>query len=67
MMAFYEGLTHSEIAQRMLRPFGTIKAWTRRSLMRLKVCMGVSACIDMNILLLLIKLPLLAREGATAP
>ncbi|CAN5272490.1 sigma-70 family RNA polymerase sigma factor [soil metagenome] len=39
VMAFYEGLTHSEIAQRMSRPLGTIKAWTRRSLMRLKACL----------------------------
>lgn len=39
MLAFYEGLTHAEIALRMRRPLGTIKAWTRRSLQRLKGCM----------------------------
>lgn len=40
LLAYMEGLTHSELAQRMRRPLGTIKAWTRRSLMALKVCMG---------------------------
>ena len=39
MLAFFEGLTHLEIAARMSRPLGTIKAWTRRSLLRLKGCM----------------------------
>jgi len=39
MLSFYEGLTHSEIALRMQRPLGTVKAWTRRSLMRLKDCL----------------------------
>ena len=38
-LAFFEGLTHPEIAERMRRPLGTIKAWTRRSLLRLKGCM----------------------------
>ncbi|EGI77775.1 sigma-70 family RNA polymerase sigma factor [Hylemonella gracilis] len=43
LLAFYEGLTHMEIAARMQRPLGTIKAWTRRSLMRLKGCMEALA------------------------
>lgn len=43
LLAFYEGLTHPEIAERMQRPLGTVKAWTRRSLMRLKGCM--EACV----------------------
>lgn len=38
-LAYFEGLAHPEIAQRMQRPLGTIKAWTRRSLMRLKACL----------------------------
>ena len=43
MLAFYEGLTHPQIAERMRRPLGTIKAWTRRSLMRLKGCLEAAA------------------------
>ena len=43
LLAFHDGLTHAEIAQRMARPLGTVKAWTRRSLMRLKGCMEALA------------------------
>lgn len=43
MLAFYEGLTHPQIAERMRRPLGTIKAWTRRSLLRLKGCLEAAA------------------------
>ena len=42
-LAFFEGLTHPEIAERMRRPLGTIKAWTRRSLLRLKGCLEAAA------------------------
>ena len=40
LLAYYEGLTHADLAQRMGRPLGTIKAWVRRSLTRLKDCLG---------------------------
>lgn len=40
MLAYYEGLTHADLAARLSRPLGTIKAWVRRSLVRLKDCMG---------------------------
>ena len=39
LLAYMDGLTHTELAQGLLRPLGTIKAWTRRSLMALKLCM----------------------------
>ncbi|HZE92498.1 MAG TPA: sigma-70 family RNA polymerase sigma factor [Rhizobacter sp.] len=43
MLAYYEGLTHADLAQRLARPLGTIKAWVRRSLLRLKDCLGEPA------------------------
>lgn len=39
VLAYLEGLTHQELADRMERPLGTIKSWIRRSLTRLKMCL----------------------------
>jgi RNA polymerase sigma-70 factor, ECF subfamily len=36
---YFEGLTHSELAERARIPLGTIKSWVRRGLMRLKRCL----------------------------
>jgi RNA polymerase sigma-70 factor (ECF subfamily) len=42
-LAFVDGLSHSELAQRIGMPLGTIKSWIRRSLMTLRTCLdGVS-------------------------
>lgn len=38
-LAYYEGLTHDAIAARLERPLGTVKAWVRRNLQRLKTCL----------------------------
>ena len=40
-LAFYDGLTHSELATHMHEPLGTVKAWVRRGLDKLKKCLEV--------------------------
>jgi len=39
VLAFMHGYTHSELAQRLVMPLGTVKSSIRRSLLRLKECM----------------------------
>jgi RNA polymerase sigma-70 factor (ECF subfamily) len=36
LMAYYEGLTHAELAKRMDAPLGTVKSWVRRGLLKLR-------------------------------
>jgi RNA polymerase sigma factor (sigma-70 family) len=38
-LAFFHDLSHSEVAQQMAIPIGTVKTWIRRSLERLKTCL----------------------------
>ena len=38
--AYVDGLSHSEIATRVDAPLGTVKAWIKRSLASLKVCLS---------------------------
>jgi RNA polymerase sigma-70 factor (ECF subfamily) len=38
-LAFYDGLSHSELAKHMREPLGTVKTWVRRGLLRLKSCL----------------------------
>ena len=42
-LAFFHGLSHSELASHMQQPLGTVKTWVRRGLERLKVCLGAPA------------------------
>ncbi len=37
-LAFYSGLTHAELALHLNQPLGTVKAWVRRGLDRIKHC-----------------------------
>jgi RNA polymerase sigma-70 factor (ECF subfamily) len=38
-LAFFQGLSHAELAARMREPLGTVKSWVRRGLERLKRCL----------------------------
>jgi RNA polymerase sigma-70 factor (ECF subfamily) len=39
LLAYFDGLTHEELAGRLATPLGTVKSWVRRGLMRLKSCL----------------------------
>ena len=39
LMAFVDGLSHSELAARLQAPLGTVKSWVRRALLGLRRCL----------------------------
>ena len=39
-LAFFDGLSHAELAQHLREPLGTVKTWVRRGLRRLKSCLA---------------------------
>jgi RNA polymerase sigma factor (sigma-70 family) len=41
-LAFFDGLTHAEVAEAMREPLGTVKSWVRRALMSLKDCLDAA-------------------------
>ncbi len=38
-LAYYQGLTHTEVAAQMQAPLGSVKAWIRRGLDKLRTCL----------------------------
>ena len=38
-LAFYQGLSHAEVADQLRQPLGTVKSWVRRALLTLKSCL----------------------------
>lgn len=38
-LAFFDGLSHAEVAAQLRQPLGTVKSWVRRALMTLKACL----------------------------
>ena len=44
-LAFYQGLSHSEVAEQMGAPLGSVKAWIRRGLEKLKSCLAAQGAL----------------------
>jgi RNA polymerase sigma-70 factor (ECF subfamily) len=45
-LAFYQGLSHSEVADQLRQPLGTVKSWVRRGLLALRSCLERAGAID---------------------
>jgi RNA polymerase sigma-70 factor (ECF subfamily) len=45
-LAFYEGLSHAEVAEHLREPLGTVKSWLRRALLALKSCLDAALARD---------------------
>lgn len=45
-LAYYHGLTHSEIAEQIGAPVGSVKSWVRRGLMKLKSCLASAGVVN---------------------
>jgi RNA polymerase sigma-70 factor (ECF subfamily) len=45
-LAFFDGLSHAEVAQQLRQPLGTVKSWLRRALMSLKSCLEAAVQRD---------------------
>lgn len=47
-LAFYDGLSHAEVAEQMRQPLGTVKSWVRRALLALKACLDGAVVRDLQ-------------------
>jgi RNA polymerase sigma factor (sigma-70 family) len=45
-LAFFDGLSHAEVAATLREPLGTVKSWVRRALLALKSCLETAARRD---------------------
>jgi RNA polymerase sigma-70 factor (ECF subfamily) len=45
-LAFFDGLSHAEVAEHLREPLGTVKSWVRRALATLKGCLDRAALGD---------------------
>ena len=45
-LAFFDGLSHAEVAQTLRQPLGTVKSWVRRALASLKGCLDTAVQRD---------------------
>ncbi len=45
-LAFYDGLSHAEVAEQLRQPLGTVKSWVRRALLSLKSCLEAAVVRD---------------------
>jgi RNA polymerase sigma factor (sigma-70 family) len=45
-LAFYDGLSHAEVAAHLQQPLGTVKSWLRRGLLALKGCLDAALLRD---------------------
>ena len=46
-LAFFDGLSHAEVADHLRQPLGTVKSWLRRALQSLRQCLDQSTARDM--------------------
>jgi RNA polymerase sigma-70 factor (ECF subfamily) len=47
-LAFFDGLSHAEVAEHLCEPLGTVKSWVRRALSTLKGCLDRAAANDLR-------------------
>jgi RNA polymerase sigma-70 factor (ECF subfamily) len=47
-MAFFDGLSHAEIAEHLRQPLGTVKSWVRRALNTLRGCLERGVLRDLG-------------------